>query len=487
MNKRFVSFIFASLFALSLLGLTSCEQYDPTEVKNPSITEENLLANPLGSTAILVTGVRRQFSIATGPVVYTSEIVSDNYDYVFVTLSPLLDRPASLTPLDLTINGLGGPYFTTQRLRALCDFGINQLSKLDANASNAQLSELYFYKGMALLFLAENFSNFPIQELGLPVTSAVALDSAVAQFNQSRALSTGFATLSRLAAARALRLRGNRAAAISEANAALAASNFSTATLQALYTEAILDNENNFFFFRSTANQTQPLPRLDFLDPKNTTQRGSTITMLKGEEAHLILAEAAISQGNLAEAREQMKRAITLAKSRATLTYTDRARRPSRPNNDTLLIKMSSNHTHSDTTLRFSGLIVARTAGRTLTTSPISNTSLDTNAINALPATSEREHFYTLYLLRQHIFFLEGRRMSDLGIRLPVMQRQIEGSPNMPDGSPGTRVVVPSYIPNNDEMDAFTINSTTGVVTITHDMNGVLANNRATVSPFTLP
>jgi hypothetical protein len=75
--------------------------------------------------------------------------------------------------------------------------------------------------------------------------------------------------------------------------------------------------------------------------------------------------------------------------------------------------------------------------------------------------------------------------MSDLGIRLPVMQRQIEGNPNMPPGSPGTRVIVPDYIPPGAELDAFTINAAANLVTVQHDMNFILADNK--VSPFPIP
>jgi len=97
---------------------------------------------------------------------------------------------------------------------------------------------------------------------------------------------------------------------------------------------------------------------------------------------------------------------------------------------------------------------------------------------------STYSHFRTLYLLRQEIFFLEGRRMSDLGIRLPVTQRQIDGNANITPGSPGTTVVVPDYIPATDEMRRFTTAGTT--VTILWDMNKVLAANRSRVSPFNI-
>jgi hypothetical protein len=72
--------------------------------------------------------------------------------------------------------------------------------------------------------------------------------------------------------------------------------------------------------------------------------------------------------------------------------------------------------------------------------------------------------------------------MSDLGIRLPVMQREIETNSQINPGDPATLVQVPAYIPANDGLDSFTISGSNTVIAV--DMNQVLADNR--VSPFTL-
>ncbi|MGH2568402.1 MAG: hypothetical protein ACRDGA_08690, partial [Bacteroidota bacterium] len=116
----------------------------------------------------------------------------------------------------------------------------------------------------------------------------------------------------------------------------------------------------------------------------------------------------------------------------------------------------------------------------TVTVYPISGTHFTTTMVDAL--TSKFEHIHTLYWLRQEIFFAEGRRITDLGIRMPVFQRQIDGNPNVVKDGPGTTVVVPSYIPPNDEMRHFTVSG--NVVTIKWDMNKVIANNIAAVSPL---
>jgi hypothetical protein len=103
--------------------------------------------------------------------------------------------------------------------------------------------------------------------------------------------------------------------------------------------------------------------------------------------------------------------------------------------------------------------------------------------------------WHSLWLARQEILLLEGRRMADLGIRLPIMLREIDTNPNIALGDPGTAVVVPSYIPEGERMDLFEpgtlyegglLDDTQTLVgdrvTMLVDMNRVLAENRA--SPF---
>jgi hypothetical protein len=51
----------------------------------------------------------------------------------------------------------------------------------------------------------------------------------------------------------------------------------------------------------------------------------------------------------------------------------------------------------------------------------------------------EEALLHALHLARQEILFLEGRRMSDLGIRIPIMLREIDQNDNMNEGDPGRR------------------------------------------------
>ena len=119
----------------------------------------------------------------------------------------------------------------------------------------------------------------------------------------------------------------------------------------------------------------------------------------------------------------------------------------------------------------------------------VSGTSLDADSVEALTDPEDIRHAF--WLARQEILFLEGRRVHDLGIRMPVMQREIDTNPNITEGDPGTVAVVPDWIPSGDEMDLFTpttlyegglLDDTQTLmgtqVTMNVDMNKLLVQNR---------
>ena len=80
--------------------------------------------------------------------------------------------------------------------------------------------------------------------------------------------------------------------------------------------------------------------------------------------------------------------------------------------------------------------------------------------------------------------------MADLGIRLPIMRREVDQNPNINFGDMGTDPVVPSYIPLFGGYDLFSPASPydeegaliTTQVTMNYDMNKILVQNN--VSPF---
>ncbi|MBO6524439.1 MAG: hypothetical protein JJ971_11475 [Balneolaceae bacterium] len=269
---------------------------------------------------------------------------------------------------------------------------------------------------------------------------------------------------------------GNQAAAVSDANAAIAADASGDYVRYILF-DAVNGPTNtlqNAVHDRGNFDDLQPLPRLDFLDPKFFDIDGTTdsdIPLLKIEEAHLILAEAELADGDLPGAQTAMTNVVTLASSRATSTVDDANESRNgdgtvaqRPNDGTYTVRASA----SDPFV--AGLVIERTT--TVETPSISATSVEAADVAAL-ATNE-EALTMLYLLRQEIFFGEGRRMSDLGIRWPVAEREARINPNILASD--RTATIPAYLPTIVEFDAFTINGTE--VTIQHNLNRTIAIGR---------
>lgn len=493
MKRKFLSTI---LFMMPFLVLSGCDLIDAWTVQNPSITDDNLRSNATGGMTSVVSGVRRQLAVVEGIQSLVGDLASDNMDNRASFYDNTLNFPRIITPTSFTYDA---SYLGMLQLNALADFGLSVIAPIDKNVTNDQLAEVHFYKGMALLLLGENYTKFPIVENGPPVSSNEAIGNAVTEFNTALPLIGAASAATQamrancyLGLARAYRMLGNKASAQSAANSALAVAASGTFTGGATYVfNAAEDNANGptstllAALVTRASNDIQPNPRLDFLDPKLTANT-QPMPVVKAEEAHLILAEVAIANGDLAGARTSMTNAVTLALSRGRTSFKDNDTRTGRPNNSAMTVFTDDAHTYP----AIAGLIVAR-SGATVNVPTISWTSQTAASIAALasvpagsgPNTQRFEHIRILYLLRQEIFFGEGRRMSDLGVRLPVPKRQLDGNSSIA-GTGGDQVLVPSYIPPNDEWRSFSTSGT--VVTIKWDLNKEIAKNSNTVSPFGL-
>ncbi len=459
-------------FVVFALAFSACDFVNPTKVRNPQTTEESLREGGTGATKPFLNGVRFRFADAIEDVAYYTDVASDNYDNTSTFISPQTDFPAAILPSDLTLeSSTSGPFFEVQELRALADFTLTGVIPNDAEATNEQKAEALFYRGMANLLAAENFVAVPIVENGPALNAAQLLQLAIADFKGALATSlhADFPARAHLVLARAYRLAGDKAQAAAEANLALAGP--AEFVFFAQYDAA--NNLNNCFNFGVSrpSNDVQPLPRLDFLDPKYTAQ-DAPIAAVKVEEAHLILAEVALANGDYAGAVQSLVNVINLMKSRPVTTVSDRDPRSGRPQGGTVQAGPNAP--------AVADLILQR-GGAQVPLPTVSGTSLQASAVAAL--TNPVEILYALYLARQEIFFYEGRRMSDLGIRLPMMQREIDTNTQINPGDPGTVAQVPAYIPADDGLDSFIISGNNTVIAV--DMNQVLADNR--VSPFNLP
>ena len=466
------------LLLLATVMVAGCDFLDPTEVENPRTTDDDL-AQAEEPTAALLPGLRAEFARLVNTAGVLPEVVSDNFSIHGTGLDGSYDFPRDISPT--VVNSTGdatGLYWHSQELKALATFVLEDIAPNDETAAAADLAEAYYYRGMAYLTLAENFSAAPLEVDGAPVSASQILQLAIADLNQAGAF--GVATTAALA--RAHRMAGDRGAAVSAADAALGADP-GFAFLQEFDASSI-DNTAWAFLVSRALQEMQPLPRLDFLDPKYLV-RTQGISVAKAEEMHLIKAEAALAGNDLEGARTSLSAAITLANSRSSEQFVDDDPRLNadlsiRPRNASIRIRADADSPYRE------GLVLTRPGQVVQHT--ISATSLDADSVGSLATADELWH--SLWLARQEIFFLEGRRMSDLGIRLPMMRREVDANQTISQGDPGTQVVVPSWIPASNQMDVYSPESlydadenlTTTDVTMAVDMNKVLAANGA--SPF---
>jgi hypothetical protein len=236
----------------------------------------------------------------------------------------------------------------------------------------------------------------------------------------------------------------------------------------------------------SSVNNLQPLPRLDFLDPKYPNRGPNTqspIAYLKAEEAHLILAEALLSDEDVAGAQDQLTDLLALVQSRGTELVDSQLQQRGRAGGKIVYPNTA------DTKVAFApgeplltGYVLTRTEGD-VAVPTISGTSVTQADIDGIGSVDDG--LYVDYLMRQEIFIGEGRRMEDLGIRMPVAQTEVLSNPNAQQGADYTTAQIPSFIPTGFGMDAFEYDSVAKTVVISYDMNRVLVDNKT--SPDVLP
>lgn len=470
-----------ALLAMALT-LTGCDLFDPTEVVNPNVTEGDFVATP-NAAASWARGSERQLATAVNQVLMGTEVVSDNLFNNRTLFSKVFDIP-QIEASDFDVTNIQR---AIHRLRETANRGIEVVVPADANASADTRAQLHFHRGYASLLAAELFVSLPGEPGGAVLTPAEHVQRAVADFEQVRSLSTqaDARNAALLGIARAQYLVGNRAAAV-------AAAQEIRANAPTLIRNAIFDNTdgpNNTMQGAVYAgqNEFQPLPRLDFLFPKyysRSAGNNSPVAILKGEEAFLILAEAAIAQGDLAGARAVLVDLLDLVAQRPRENVDDRSQRRGRlggtwiyPNTADVLVQASPQAPAR------SGLVLTRSTG-TVSIPVVSGTSVTEAMLD--DATTEADLLYLLYLMRQEIFVLEGRRMTDLGIRYPTALDEALTNPNLDQGSPALQAVLPPWIPLNYGLDGFEYDDGDTLAVILHDMNRRIVENRTQpeVAPF---
>jgi hypothetical protein len=190
-----------------------------------------------------------------------------------------------------------------------------------------------------------------------------------------------------------------------------------------------------------------------------------------------------VSDNNLAGARDRLKALLGLVATRPVETVDNRVQQRGRAGGKVIYPNTAA-HTvaFAPGQPQLAGYVLDRNATTRVPT--VSGTSVTAAAIDA--AATADDLLYLVYLMRQEIFIAEGRRLADLGIRLPVAWTEIIANPNTKDGEPYTQATVPAFIPRAFEMDGFTYDVTARTAVMRHDMNRVLVQNKASaaVLPF---
>ncbi len=459
------------LLTVMMIGVMSCEDLDPTQgIQNPNLILAGVIGSP-GSTGSWLVGQERQMAIVYNEMLVLTELGSDNYVNTQTFFNQLFDA-LDITFQDTDVNDL---QFRIADLRESARTGLEDVFPADPIATDAQRADLLFFLGWGKLLAGELFVALPEVPGSAPVSPETNIQSAITDFLAAEALVPDNAGY-KLALARAYYNLGDKTNAVAKATEAIAAdANF------ARFIEFDGTNlpDNDFadaLFQRGNFDDLQPLPRLDFLDPKYFIDGDleSPVYIQKIEEAHLIIAEANLADGNIAAAQTNMLDLLTLVGTRSTATFDDAVEdREDRPDANDYMVRASASDPFVD------GLVLTRQGGD-VTIPVISGTSVTDTQVNALADVVGSLEL--LYLLRQEIFISEGRRFVDMGIRIPISENEMLLNENVTADQ--LEPIIPAFIPTN--MDDFDFDDAARTVTITLNMNKVLVDNRAdaAVVPF---
>lgn len=474
-----------SIYIIGISFLFSCSKTNFSDttnflsVENPNLSE-SVVVGQSNSANIWKEGLERQLANALNEILILAELGSDNYVNTQTFYSQFLDK------LEIRTDDpdMEDTFFDIARLREMARFGINTVGPNDSEYNSETEAEFHFFEGLSNLYAAMYFSHLPDVEGGATVSSVQNYEAAIASF--ATAISTNPKAEYYLASARANYYLGNQSEAKQMATTALSldsdfarGAKFDELNLPANVFESAL-------FERATFDDLQPLPTLDFLDPKYSFLDANTdplVYYLKAEEAHLILAESNLKDGALAAAKTNFSNLLTLIGTREVRTIDDSiegrpdasansANFPKRPNLTTDVINGRAN------------LVLDRQAGDVSVPS-ISGTSLTQNEVDNM--LNDDTALELLYRTRQEVFIAEGIRFADMGVKLVIHQNEFLQNANISEGDAGTVAVIPSFIDAVKlNLDAMTYDTNTGVGTTTIDLNKILVTNKSSseVLPF---
>jgi len=462
------------IYTLVIFMTTSCgELTDFTAVENPNLSETSVVGQ-LNSSRIWLSGMERQLSNVINEVVINAELTSDNYMNDQTFYNQFLDG-LNVTNND---NDVEDFQFALHRLREMGSFGLNSVGPGDPNYEVSTEAEYNFFIGMSSLYSGMYFIALPDTQGEAPTGDKDNIRNAISSFDAAIALNPKAEY--HLAKARGNYLLGNRAEAMSSASAALALSPDFTRFARFDQTEGPVNVMESALFQRGSFDDLQPLPTLDFLDPKYSFESAAedpSVHYLKAEEAMMINIEGMIAGGDLSGAKTMMSDLLALIQTRPVKTFDDSVEGRThfapgtRPDSDCDVVNGRS------------GLVLDRLAGP-VSIPEISGTSMTQADIDAV--STENEALYLLYRTRQEVFIAEGLRMVDMGVKLIVGLTEQLINDNVSEDGVGTMPQVPSYFASvSDKIDAIvtdTICTTTTVIDVTQ----ILVDNKGDelVMPF---
>jgi len=474
MKKIYLS----TALALSMLCFSSCDLIEPGDITNPNVSEDDFL-NAGNAMQTWVNGTEKEFAVSIGEYCQLMEILSDNYFNNYSRSSNVFDTP-TLLPTDDDIRRLQR-YIGNMRESA--NYGFNTVAQYDRNFTDSQKYTLLYIKAYSFILAGEYFTGLPMEVGGEAKpwnehlqTALRVLDEAVGYASDDSQRSF-IHTLK----ARVYHRLGDRQHAVDEAQTALAED------AEMLF-QVKFDGENGVTNAAQEAiwgTWFQPLPRLDFLDPKYYQIKSTDqcpVTIAKSEENYLILAEAYLSSGDVESARVTLKNLISRIKQRTVVNGIE-DHLENRYNGGTKHYPTGSHYkvaASSGAEYR-SGLMIDRQSPVLISVPIVSGTSVTASMIDS--AADAEGLLYLVYLMRQEVFFAEGRRPSDLGIRLPLCD--VEAG-NAVASARFMDAVIPDFVPRDGRMDAFTVDEAEKKVTIECDMNRIIVDNRRSeaVVPF---
>lgn len=467
--KKIVSKI--SLLAASALVIVGCEAVDPSEVVNPNLSEAALIGQPNSADA-WGRGLERQMALVSQETHNIAEIASDNYVNTQTFFNQFLD---GLT-VDYQDADLNAQHFDIARLREMANYGLTEVLPADPNGDAENESTFQFYLGVAHLYSAMYYRALPAEPAGPVLSRDQHLNAAIAAFTASNNAQANVGAL--IGIARCQYIKGDATAAIAAADAAIAAD-----TDGDFVSYIVFDGQNGPFneiqdalYDRGSFDDLQPLPSLDFLDPKFSfvsANEDSKIPLFKIEEAHLIKAEAQQSNGADPAAILTLTDVLNLVASRPTKAVNDNVedrtqRNPgSRP--DSVDITVDGRP----------GLVLYR-GGGTVDIPTISGTSYTPADLAGLTGDALLE---MIYRIRQEVFIAEGIRCMDMGITFVMSENELLINENV--NAADVEADVPPFYSGID-VDAITYDPVARTCTIDNDVTAIIVANKASdyVCPF---